>query len=67
MRTSSTASKQSRIKSTTRGTWSEYFSRKIHLSNLALTDKGIINTIYSFFKKTFFRQKRYAICEKVHA
>ena len=67
MRTSSAASKHSRMESTTRGTWSEHFNRNIHISNLALTDKGITNTIYSLKKKTtFFRQKRYAICEKVH-
>ena len=67
MRTSSAASKHSRMKSTTRGTWSEHFNRNIHISNLALTDKGITNTIYSFFFLTFFRHKRYAKCEKVHA
>ena len=67
MRTSSAASKHSRMKSTTRGTWSEHFNRNIHISNLALTDKGITNTIYSFFRKFFFRQKLYAKCEKVHA
>ena len=66
MRTSSAASKHSRMENTTRGTWSEHFNRNIHISNLALTDKGITNTMYSFFF-TFFRHKRYAKCEKVHA
>ena len=49
MRTSSAASKHSRMENTTRGTWSEHFNRNIHISNLALTDKGITNAIYSFF------------------
>ena len=66
MRTSSAASKHSRMENTTRGTWSEHFNRNIHISNLALTDKGITNTICIFFF-TFFRHKRYAKCEKVHA
>ena len=66
MRTSSAGSKQSRSKNTTRGTSSEHFSRNIPICNLALTDKGITNTIYSFFL-TFFRHKRYAKCENVHA
>ena len=67
MRTTSAAPKQSRIENTTRGTWSEHFSRNFHISNLALTEKGITNTIYSFVKTTFFRQKLHAKCEKVHA
>ena len=53
MRTSSAGSKQTRTKNTTRGTSSEHFSRNIPICNLALTDKGITNTIYSLKKKLF--------------
>ena len=53
MRTSSAVSKRSRIEDTARGTRSEHFSRNFHISNLALTDKGITNTIYSFLNKNF--------------
>ena len=45
MRTSSAVLKRSRIEDTARGTWSEHFSKNFHMSNLALTDKGITNTI----------------------
>ena len=45
MRISSAVSKPSRIEDTARGTWSKHFSKNFHISNLALTDKGISNTI----------------------